>query len=370
MLLGLAACSNSGAKIDGKINNAPESDVIVKLLDVNEYKVLDTLKTDKSGAFSYKVDVKKTDPEFVYLYHGNTKMASLILQAGDKVTVVADTLGLSYTVEGSEESAKLASLEEDFRTFLSQFSATANQVTGEEDAETIKNIQKELSKQYVNYYRSRVKYVLENPFSLSTVPVLYQNINENFPVFSQQTDAIHFRSVHDSLAKVYPDSKFVKSLEREAARREKVLNVNTQLSIAEEVGFIDLVIPDTKGEKVALSSLKSNKVVMVHFWMASDANSANFNQILKSVYGDFHSKGLEIYQVSLDVDKVVWGTTVRSQELPWVNVCDGLGTSSASVALYGVTGVPCSYFIVDGELVQADVTNEASLRRFLAANLK
>ena len=366
-LLCLAACSQ-GAKIDGTVKDA--SDIIVKRLDVNTIKVLDTVKT-KSGAFSYKVNVQKGDPEFIYLYHGDKQLASLILLPGDKVKVSTDTLGTTCEISGSEESVKLAAIEKNFNGFINNFvDAAQKAVSVADDADAIKDVQRELSRMYVNYYRESVKYVLENPFSLATIPLLMQQVNDNFPVFSQQTDAIHFRNVHDSLATIYPDSRFVKSLDKEAARRESIMKVNYSLNIADEVGFVDISLPNTKGEKVSLSSIDS-KVIMVHFWAASEPSCAVFNQdILKPVYDEFHGKGLEVYMVSLDTDKAVWASAVKSQNLSWVNVCDGLGVNTPSVALYGVNAIPSSYFIVDGEIVEANVNDLASLRRFLSSKLR
>ena len=62
-----AACGKPSASIDGTLTDAPGKQVIVKLLDVNNYKVLDTLKTDASGHYTYKVPVQPGQPEFVYL---------------------------------------------------------------------------------------------------------------------------------------------------------------------------------------------------------------------------------------------------------------------------------------------------------------
>lgn len=109
----VAAACTSGARIDGAVESAPSSEVVVKLLDANRYSVLDTVKTDASGKFSYKVDVKKGQPEFVYLFFGDRRIASLLLENGDKVKVAADTLG-NYAVEGSEESSRLAKVEKDY----------------------------------------------------------------------------------------------------------------------------------------------------------------------------------------------------------------------------------------------------------------
>ena len=59
-----AACADN-ARVEGQLSDAPSSEVIVKLLEVNRYEVLDTVKTDEAGRFSYKVEVEKGNPEYV-----------------------------------------------------------------------------------------------------------------------------------------------------------------------------------------------------------------------------------------------------------------------------------------------------------------
>ena len=88
----LSSCAGKTG-IDGVVTDAPDSEVIVSLLDVNRYQVLDTVKTDANGHYSYKLDLKEGQPEFIYLFHGDRRIASLLLQKGDKVKVTSDTLG-------------------------------------------------------------------------------------------------------------------------------------------------------------------------------------------------------------------------------------------------------------------------------------
>ena len=126
-VLATAACAKT-TRIEGTLAGAPDSQVIVKLLDVNAYKVLDTLKTDASGAFSYKMDVLPGQPEFVYLFYGDRKIASLLLENGDRVRVSADTLG-AYTVEGSPESEKLQQIETEYSPSCRTLSATSRRPT-------------------------------------------------------------------------------------------------------------------------------------------------------------------------------------------------------------------------------------------------
>lgn len=356
------------AKIDGVLEQAPSSEVIVKLLDVNKYEVLDTVAVDAFGKFSCKVDVQEGQPEFIYLYYGDRKIASLLLSEGDNVTVKADTMG-NYTVAGSEESEKLAQVEKDYADVASRMDALAKKlekVSGDEAAALSKQIYNE----YVTYYRSRVRYVMENSKSLTSVPVFYQVLGENLPVFGQITDAIHFSNICDSLETIYPDSKYVKALRKEAQERQSQMELTARLGTAEEIGFPDITLPDTKGNKVRLSDVES-KVILVQFWTATEAAQKMFNMdVLMPLYNEYHSKGLEIYQIALDPDKVNWANVVKEQKLPWISVCDGLGANSPYTILYNIGALPSTFIISDGELVDGQVVNENSLRRTVAKLLK
>lgn len=365
----LVSCGKS-ARIDGTINDLPDGDVIVKLLDINTYSVLDTVVTDGGGKFSYKVHVEPGQPEFVYLYHGDTKIASLLLSEGDKVTVSADTTG-RFSVEGSEESAKLAGIEKEFSEFSSRMEALSVRLSGlDASSEEAAAVRKDMGKAYTDYYRSRVKYVMENPHSLTVVPVLYQTVADNLPVFGQRTDAIHFNNICDSLSSVYPDSKYVKALKQEAKRRTDLLSLSIRLENAPQMSYPDLELPDVNSQKVRLSEVGS-KVVLLHFWTASDAAQKMFNlDVLKPLYKEFHARGLEIYQVALDQDKAMWARTVKDQGLEWINVCDGLGASSPAILLYNLGSLPVTFLISDGELVKGDISDTASLRRLVRSQLR
>ena len=358
VLAAVSSCSDK-VRISGTVEGAPDSKVVIKQLSGSGFNVLDTVKTDSKGSYSYKMEVKKGQPEFVYVFDGDTKLASLILQKGDKVKVVSDAKG-TYSVEGSEESSKLKQVEDEFSAFMNDFAAAVQ--SGDNAG---------VSRKYVEYYRSRVKYILENSKSLSSIPVLYQKINDDFPVFSQGTDAVLFRSIHDSLMTVYPESRYVTALGKEAERRLNGLSIEQRLLNATEAGFHDLDLPGLDGNKRKLSDI-SSKVVMVHFWQASDATQKMFNQdVLLPLYKAYNPKGFEIYSISLDTDKGVWASAVKSQALPWVNVCDGMGAATPAVSLYNIpSGLPCAYLIVDGSLKPESLSTEKELRAFLAANLK
>lgn len=351
----LAVACGSGSSVSGTVSGASESQLVVKLLDVNVLSVLDTVKTSKDGSFEFTVPVAEGDPEFVYLFYKDTKVASLLLEDGDKVSVETDTLG-RYSVKGSENCTKLQEVE----TRFARFSNEIMQV--EDNAEFVRK--------YVAYYRESVRYVMTNPYSLTVIPVLYENIGGYAPVFSQSTDALHFRNACDSLMTVYPESRYVKALEKETIRRETALRLENELKNASSIGYLDLNMPDVNGVQTTLSSVDA-KVILLHFWDSSDAVQNMFGpEVLLPIYDDFHSKGFEIYSVCLDVDKARWASVVKGQNLPWINVNDGLGAASKAVSSYNVTSLPMSVIIADGNIITSSIEGVAGLRKELSRLLK
>ncbi|MBE6239348.1 MAG: AhpC/TSA family protein [Bacteroidales bacterium] len=367
VMVAAAACSGN-ASIEGTLSDVPSSEVVVKLLNVNYYEVLDTVKTDAAGRFSYKAEIAEGQPEFIYVFYKDSKVASLLLEAGDKVKVTADTLG-NYSVEGSEESAKLAQVEKTYADALVKLSSLSDRALTAEGKE-LDDIRRQIGQEYVNYYRNSVRYVMENSRSLTVVPVFFQNFGSDLPVFSQSTDAIHFAAISDSLETVYPESKYVKALRNEAKRRQNLLELEARLNSAEAIGYPDIELPDVNASKVKLSDVDA-KVTLIFFWNPSDAGQKMFNlDFLKNIYEDYHKKGFEIYQVALDPDKALWARVVKEQKLPWINVCDSRGSASPYALLYNISSVPAAFVIADGELVDGDMVTEKAFRKRIEQLLK
>lgn len=349
LFLCLCSCTRK-ATIDMSVEALGEEKLALYKMDVSNSQLLDSVKTDKNGHFRYGIPVAKGQPEFVYVYRGDVRLASLLLDRPGKVEVKADTLG-NYSVRGSESSEQLRLVEKDYADFISRMRAC------EDNREAVQT--------YINYYRNRLTYVLENSKSMVVVPVMYQTLSEGVPIFSQNTDAIVFRQVCDSLKTVYPESRFVRALEAEAKARERNLNMAQALSMAQEASFPELSLPDVNSQKVSLSGLDS-KVILLHFWTNTDPEQSLFNtDVLKPLYEKYHKKGFEIYSVCVSTDKAAWASVVRNQGLDWINVCDGRGSASSALVFYNVKSLPYSLLICDGELETLDIQGEKQLRSLL-----
>ena len=359
-LLALASCAPK-TRVDATIDGVSKGTVAIWKLNVNNLVLVDTVKTDAAGRFHYNIPVTKGQPEFVYLSYGGRQLAELLLEAGDRVSVQVDTLGSSCEISGSEESLKLQQVNADFAAFRKRFDDLA--AAGENTA---------AAQEYVKHYRACVKYVMENPASLTVIPVLYQKLDASTPIFSQPTDALHFRNVYDALVEVYPDSRFVKALKKETESREQNLALVNQIDVAGEAGFPELSVNDINGRRALLSEVKA-PLVLVCYWNAVDAEGKMFNtDVLLPLYEELHPRGLEIYSVGINPNKADWAATVNGLKLPWINVNDGLGTASPTLAAYNVDAVPAAFIIADGDLQGriGDVSSVAAIRREVRKYLK
>ena len=332
----LAACSPK-AHISGTVAGAPGRQIELRRLNINAWEVLDSIKTDSRAAFRYNMKLGKGNPEFVYLFSGGKKIASLVARAGDRIRVEADTLG-NFTVQGSEDSELLRQTDSAFAAFASRMAALDERGGNS----------RKMAEVFIDHYREATRFVLGHPYSIVNVPVLYERINEYTPVFNQHTDAILFRRATDSLKTVYPDSPYVRALEEETRKRENALMLMQRLGSAGEAAYPDLTLPGMDGKDVALSEVDA-RAVLLHFWNPADAEQKMFNlDVLMPLYERWHGRGLEIYSVAVSADKPSWAAVVNSQKLPWINVCDGKGAYSPSLSLYGVDALPWSA-LVGGE---------------------
>lgn len=350
--LALVSCGKN-VRLSGVVADAPESALVLKMLDINHFQTVDTLKTNAAGEFSCKIDLE--EPAFMYLFYGDRQIASLLLQEGDNVKVETDTLG-AYRISGSEESVKLQKVENAYNAFMRDMAVILKTESVPDAA---------LSRRYVEYYRDRVNYVMQNSHSLTSVPVFFQQVNPELPVFSNNTDGFIMNAVADSLETVYPGSRWIKALRKEGDSRINVIQLADRIRQAPEIGYFDIDLPGMEGKNIKLSDVES-KITMVYFW-ASTAEQKMFNiSSLLPLYEEYHPKGLEIYSVCLDADKTTWATAVRNQKLPWVNVCDTRGAYSPYVESYGVTTLPMLWVIKDGVIdPTTGIKDAASMRAYL-----
>lgn len=362
VLLLVASCG-SKAVISGNIANA-ENELLELSLNSNPKTVIDTVRLNSSGKFSFKYNFKKNKaPLFFTLSVSDKPLANLLLEPGDKAILDADYKNASkYTVKGSEGSELMKELND--KMLAVTFSADslidiliANENTPEYN-EIFKKINKEVAVLYTKYKQSLIKFIVQNNKSYASFAALYQVLPNKYEVFGKEGDAPYYKMLADSLEKKYPQSVYVYKLRDDYKMLTQIKAIQKVLENAEQISIPDITMPDIKGNQVSLSSLKG-KVVLLDFWSSEDRISSMNNNELLPIYEKYHSKGFEIYQVSTDKSREKWLLTINNQKLPWINVCDFSGKDTYALGLYNVKKLPANYLISkEGEIIGKDLFGE------------
>lgn len=359
----IAGCSEKENQftVRGNISHADGETIYFEKLLVSSYDLLDSMKIEGDGEFEFK---GQTDiPAYYLLKFSDEKFVTLLVDSLDNIVVNADYVNFErdYYVEGSLGSVlvkKLSDQLNDTKHKLDSLKSLHNLYRGNPDysemkeqwnqeAERIKEEQREFSKEFV----------MNNPFSMASVLALYQK-------FDQQTYVINelqtMRVAASALNSIYPESPHVKALyqntvqllqEEQSAQVRKLIQEQGENSP-------DIVLPTPEGEEVALSSLRGN-VVLLQFWSALDRNSRIFNQALVEAYNKYHNKGFEIYQVSVDDNRIEWVDAIDQDQLAWINVGDMEGSVIAT-RNYNIQAVPFNYLLnEEGEIIAKNLKGPA-----------
>ena len=340
----LSAChSNDKVIIRGTFNEPYEGKVYLEQSEIDTKTLIDSASV-KRGRFTFKREI--TGPEFFQVGVSSTDFVSLLAMPGDNITLSLgkNPLVMNYTVEGSVESEKLKQLDETLYVTLRSLDSLRG-IYSKLSSEELLLRGAELENQYiekVNEQRKKnIEFILDNVNSLASVKALYQRIDENTYVLYKPNDLQFLKIVSDSLSARYPASRHVLALSDNFNKELNQMYINRLASIAAETPAekMDPDLPDTEGRRVKLSSLRGS-YVLVSFWSSTSQACMEELPSLKNLYRQYKSKGLEIYQVSLDPDEARWKNVVRFEELPWISVREDDPANPRYAMALNITQIP------------------------------
>jgi peroxiredoxin len=347
-LMMFISCGKNSVTVKGHVVNAKD-----KLLELSvntaPKKLIDTLRLDSLGKFSFKYKFKKNSyPIFFNLSISDKPLASLLLAPGEQATVETDMKNLAaYKVSGSEGSQLLKELNDKMlKTAYSVDSAVKilNQLADTADEKASQKIKDDLARIFTVHKRDLIRFVIKNCHSYAAYTAIYQTLPNGIGVFGKENDALYFKLLADSLEKRYPRSPYVMQLRDDYNQLLKTSNIQNLIENAEATTLPDISLPDATGRNIAMSSLKG-KIILLNFWSSKDQVTALNNNELLPIYEKYKSAGFEIYQVSLDEDRDSWLHTINTQKLTWINVCDFMGAKTYPLQIYNVTKLPANYLI-------------------------
>ncbi len=368
----LSGCKKKNElSISGLITHAEGKTIYLDKLLVSSPVTVDSVKIDKKGEFKFKGEVGF--PTFFMLKFQDNRSIMLLVDSAEQVVVNADYANFTreYSIQGSLGSIQVKELNaklDDTRKKLDSLQSLKNLYKGAPEYEQLQEQWIQQSNNIINEQEKfSTNFVMNNPFSMASILALYQKLGpQNYVVKDLHT----MRVAASALNSVYPESEHVKSLYQNTVQLLKE-EKNAQLQkIIREQGenSPEIVLPKPDGEEVALSSLRG-KIVLLHFWSALDKNSRIQNEALVEAYKKYHSKGFEIYQVSVDDNRIEWVDAIDKDKLNWINVGDMKGSLNA-VMNYNIQGVPYNYLLDKEGIIISQNLKGLALDKALAGIFK
>ena len=359
------SCSNNDVRVGGKFFGLTAKSVYLEQMTASGQTIIDSVELAKDGSYRFVIKSAPKTPSIYNIIYNNERIP-LLLTAGESVTVGSmGSVLVNYTVSGSKESELLREFN---REYIAGMQALNAKVAAY--AEAGDSSKTEIAQLYTaklrEIKRNQISFIIKNKSSIAAVYALYQRLPDEKYLVNSESDLIYFRTVADAVSKRYPTSPFVITLRNDVARMEAQTSL---LSTIEERDYPDIVADDMYGNKVKLSELEGN-VILVDFWAAELGNSNALNADLKSIYEKYEADGFRVYQVSFDTSKATWIKAVQEQKLPWVSVCDFRGQASPIMGVYNVRSLPSNYLIDrKGRIVAKNIYSDA-LEQELAKILK
>ena len=362
-LIAFSSCKDNNFSVSGQFENASGETIIFQRLNLNGTEHIDSMKIKKDGSFEFEAN-KLMEPTFFQVTINPNRTLVLLIDSTENILVKGDMKAFDASVqvlqsEGSKELLKINKKAADLQKSIQSKLKEINDLT-HEDSFKKEQLQGEINKEIEAYKEYIYNYIFENPRSFVSYYALFQNILD-LPIFDvmDPKDHISFATLATSLNMLYPESERVKHLyqyvlDAKATMKQQKLS-NILLDNAETVGSPEIEENDIDGNKVKLSDLRG-KVVLLSFWAAWDEASRKENKNILKVYNKYHSKGFEVFQVSLDKSKVLWESAIKQDNLPWINVSDLKYTSSYWARLYNINKIPANYLISkNGDLIGKDL---------------
>ncbi len=378
-IIALTSCNRKNRyQIEGQIKGAADTTVYFNEMNVSKSIPIDSTKTSSKGRFAFKGSTEY--PRFYQVALNQNNFINLLIKPGEEVKLTAESDNLTdYTIQGSPGSGKVKLLDQRLRrtkykldSLTELYKNMERLNASDEELETIN----EKYRQILNEQRdSSIAFILDNMSSLSSIMALYQKVNPQTFVLYKNSDLQYIKLVSDSLKEKYPESKHVKALlanKDDLMKRYQNLRINKQLEEAsDKVNYStipEINLPNLRGDSVSLHNVDA-PMILLSFWSSQNEESIQRNIELKNVYNQYHKKGFEIYQVSLDSDFSQWRKAVNFDQLPWIQVSSLNGVNAYAARLYNVNSLPTDYLINKDREIVARNLEISELKRKLSIAL-
>lgn len=330
--------------ISGTLTNAADKTIYLEHTALLGTTIVDSCLIDTDGNYSLEAPAP-TYPDFYRLRVGSRSLP-LAIDSTEHVQVSASLDSLPYTlnINGSEVSAQMAQLRASART-------------------ATRDVLREQTQ----------KIILANPRSLVAYYALFLKQN-GLPIWdmADPSDRRLYQAVATSYNLWMPEYNRTKALYNQVleymqAERSLRSQLAAQQLIADsENAFLDITLPDAKGQRQSLSQYRG-KVIVLDFSSTEMEQYVAYNFELRELYNQYHKQGLEIYSVGIERNLLAWEEA--TENLPWLTVRALDNEITEVLTRYNVQSLP-TLFLFDKEgNVQGRYTDftalEADINKYL-----
>lgn len=330
--------------ISGTLTNAADKTIYLEHTALLGTTIVDSCHIDTDGNYSLEAPAP-TYPDFYRLRVGSRSLP-IAIDSTEHVQVSASLDSLPYTlnINGSEVSAQMAQLRASART-------------------ATRDVLREQTQ----------KIILANPRSLVAYYALFLKQN-GLPIWdmADPSDRRLYQAVATSYNLWMPEYNRTKALYNQVleymqAERSLRSQLAAQQLIADsENAFLDITLPDAKGQMQSLSQYRG-KVIVLDFSSTKMEQYVAYNFELRELYNQYHKSGLEIYSVGIERNLLAWEEA--TENLPWLTVRALDNEITEVLTRYNVQSLP-TLFLFDKEgNVQGRYTDftalEADINKYL-----
>lgn len=344
LVMTFMACQHSPQfTVSGTIIGAEGQTLYLEHTALTHTFPMDSCVLDEKGDFSLRAKAPQY-PDF-YRLRIATRSLPLAVDSIEKIVVSSSFDSLPYTlsIKGSDNSLSIAQLRALART------ATRNQLRQQAQLTIIQN-PRSLTAYYAVYLKQNGEYIwdLYTPADRR----LFQAVATSFHTWMPQ-----YERSKALYAQVSSALRTEREMQQQAAVRQFINNA--------ENAFLDINLQDDNNITQSLSDLRG-KVIVLDFSAIEMEQSQGYIFELRELYNNYHNRGLAIYSVSLDRNRLLWEDGVVN--LPWTNVYAGEQAIEV-LTRYNVQSLPTLFLLDRKGNVQGRYTNfeqlDADIRKYL-----
>ena len=347
----LTACDSNQFHVEGTVEGATDSTTLVLEQSSNgQWVIVDSIVVGKDGKFS--VSAPAPNVPNIYQLRCDNQAICFPIDSLDHLIIQAKlpNFAYDYTISGSEHAIQVMKIDKEAMQFAG----------GKGTAAELQAWKDQLSRQIVADPGGIVAYYTINKY-IDGKP-LFDPLNDNdLRIIGAVANS--FNSFHPN----DPRTEYMVKKFTEDMRRHRAATAPRDTIYADEASLIDIKLQDYHGKEYSLSKVATeNRVVLLNFTAYAAEAAPQLNKIFNDIYQAYHSRGLAIYQVSLDQDNVAWRQA--AENLPWITVFEPKSIDSPVVGAYAVNSLATTFIISGGDIV-ARVEDPTKLKAAVAKYL-